>query len=464
MFQRIKHVHFVGIGGSGMSGIAEVLRTLGYRVTGSDLKSTPVTEALVRAGAEVFLSHDAANVAGAHVVVRSSAVKSDNPEIAEAAARNIPVISRAEMLAELARLKYTVAVAGTHGKTTTTSMVATILDHAGMDPTFVIGGRVNTVGRNARLGTGDFIVLEADESDGSFLMLSPTIAVITNVEADHLDHYSGIDEIEDAFVAFANKVPFYGAVVVPSETMAAPRIARRIKRTVITFGTAPDARVRIERCVFDGLGSRFELHYNGGSQVACRLQVPGDHNVLNAAAAFAAAYEMGVEPEVIAAGLAAFAGVERRFQIKVSDPFTVIDDYAHHPTEIRATIAAARRAGFKRILAAFQPHRYTRTHHLLDDFVSAFDEADSVMIADIYPAGEMPIDGVTSRALVERIRLAGKTPVEHVAQVEGMEARFLDRARAGDLVLIMGAGNITALADRVAAAAGRIGHGKVNHG
>jgi UDP-N-acetylmuramate--alanine ligase len=328
----------------------------------------------------------------------------------------------------------------------------------------VIGGRVNTVGRNARLGTGDFIVLEADESDGSFLMLSPTIAVITNVEADHLDHYSGIDEIEDAFVAFANKVPFYGAVVVPSETMAAPRIARRIKRTVITFGTAPDARVRIERCVFDGLGSRFELHYNGGSQVACRLQVPGDHNVLNAAAAFAAAYEMGVEPEVIAAGLAAFAGVERRFQIKVSDPFTVIDDYAHHPTEIRATIAAARRAGFKRILAAFQPHRYTRTHHLLDDFVSAFDEADSVMIADIYPAGEMPIDGVTSRALVERIRLAGKTPVEHVAQVEGMEARFLDRARAGDLVLIMGAGNITALADRVAAAAGRIGHGKVNHG
>jgi UDP-N-acetylmuramate--alanine ligase len=450
MFKRIKHVHFVGIGGSGMSGIAEVLLTLGYRVTGSDMKTTAVTEALVAGGASVFLSHRPENVDGAHVVVRSSAVPSDNPELLRSAALNIPVISRAEMLAELARLKYTIGVAGTHGKTTTTSMIATILDRAGMDPTFVIGGKVNTVGRNARLGKGEFIVLEADESDGSFLMLSPTIAVITNVEADHLDHYSDLSEIQDAFVAFANKVPFYGAVVLSSDAAEVREVQARIKRPVVTFGLSEDADVRVSNYVQEGLVARFELRYNGGGQLDCALQVPGEHNVWNAAAAFAATYEMGVEPEIIGQGLAEFGGVERRFQVKTREPYTVVDDYAHHPTEVRATLAAARKAGYTRVIAAFQPHRYSRTYHLFEDFVHAFDDADVVLIADIYPAGESPIEGVTSSALVERMRSVGKSEVLHVPRVEDMESHLRGQVRAGEIILIMGAGNITVLSDTLA--------------
>ena len=450
MFKRIKHVHFVGIGGSGMSGIAGVLLTLGYRVTGSDTKATRVTEALTRDGAEVFFAHRAENVSGAHVVVRSSAVGSGNPELLEAGARNIPVISRAEMLAELARLKYTIAVAGTHGKTTTTSMIAAILDCAGMDPTFVIGGKVNAVGRNARLGKGEFIVLEADESDGSFLMLSPTIAVITNIEADHLDHYANLNEIQDSFVSFANKVPFYGTVVAPSDAVSVREIQGRIKRPVVTFGTGDDAAIRVSDCVFENLGSRFRLNYNGQGRIECALQVPGEHNVLNAAAAFAATCEMGVEPEIIARGLGEFRGVERRFQVKADEPYTVVDDYAHHPTEVRATLAAARNAGFNRILAAFQPHRYSRTYHLFEDFVHAFDDADAVLIADIYPAGEEPIDGVSSAALVERMRSLGKCETVHVPRVDDMESYFRANVRSGDAIVIMGAGNITVLADTLA--------------
>ncbi len=449
MFKRIKHVHFVGIGGSGMSGIAEVLLTLGYRVTGSDVKPTRVTAALVRAGAEVFASHRADHVTGAHVVVRSSAIGPGNAELLEAEARHIPVISRAEMLAELARLKYTVAVAGTHGKTTTTSMIATILDRAGIDPTFVIGGKLNAMGRNARMGTGEFIVVEADESDGSFLMLSPAIAVITNVEADHLDHYGGLPEIQDAFVRFANKAPFYGAVVAPSGEGAIRRILGRVKRPVVTFGIDDDAGIRVSDCVLDGLRARFRLHYNGRGSIDCELRVPGEHNVLNAAAAFGATFEMGIEPEVIAAGLAAFSGVERRFEVKRDDPYTVIDDYAHHPTEVRATLAAARRAGFGRILAAFQPHRYTRTAHLFDDFARAFDDADTLLVTDIYPAGEDPIEGVTASALVERMRSLGKDAV-HVPDVADIEGRMRAEARPGDAVVVMGAGNITAVADSLA--------------
>ena len=452
MFKRIKHVHFVGIGGIGMSGIAEVLLTLGYRVTGSDMKATRITEALVGAGAHVFYSHRSENVAGAHVVVRSSAIRPDNPELLESEALKIPVISRAEMLAELARLKYTIAVAGTHGKTTTTSMIATILDQAGMDSTFVIGGRVNTVGRNARLGKGEFIVLEADESDGSFLMLSPTIAVITNVEADHLDHYSGLADIQDAFVAFANKVPFYGAVVLPTDSIAVGEVLGRIKRPVVTFGIHEADNVRVVESIQENLGSRFSLQFNGDGRLECALQVPGEHNVLNAAAAFAATYEMGVEPEIIAKGLEAFGGVERRFQVKSTEPYVVVDDYAHHPTEVRATIAAARNAGFRKILAAFQPHRYSRTYHLFEDFVHAFDDADAVLIADIYPAGESPIEGVTSGALVERMRSAGVNEVLHIPNIENMEAYLREHVRPGDAILIMGAGNITVLADTLSEA------------
>lgn len=455
MFQRIKHVHFIGIGGSGMSGIAEVLLTLGYRVTGSDHRLSAVTDALVRSGATVFPTHDGANVEGAHVVVRSAAIPASNPELVEAMARNIPVISRAEMLAELARLKRTVAVAGTHGKTTTTSMVTAILEHAGFDPTFVIGGKVNARGLNARLGSGEFIVLEADESDGSFLMLSPTIAIVTNVEADHLDHYSGLSEIEDAFVEFSNKVPFYGVVVLPAESEpgGAPRqrLASRIKRPVVTFGEAAGAHVRLFDWRPGGLGSEFRLAYNGGRTIACRLSVPGRHNALNAAAAFAATFEIGVEPQTIVGGLEEFSGVERRFQIKASDPVTIVDDYAHHPTEVRATIAAARDGGFGRIIVAFQPHRYTRTSKLFEEFAHAFDEADIVAVTDIYPAGEQPIAGVSSEALVGRIRELGHDAAFHFSKLDALESFIRDRAKPGDAVLVLGAGSITALSDALAA-------------
>ena len=450
MFHRIKHVHFVGIGGSGMSGIAGVLLTLGYKVTGSDVKATAVTDALVESGASIFLSHAAGNVSGAHVVVRSSAVGTDNPELAEAEEQKIPIISRAEMLAELARLKYTTAVAGTHGKTTTTSMIATILGCAGLDPTFVVGGRLNSLGSNSRLGSGEFIVLEADESDRSFLMLSPTIAVVTNVEADHLDNYRDLEDIQDAFISFVNKVPFYGAVILPADCPGVRSVADRVKRRVITFGVSPAADVTITDCVFEKLNSRFVLSYNGGNRQECALRVPGMHNVLNAAAAFAAAMEMGVGPDTIADGLEAFGGVERRFEIKSSGPVTVIDDYAHHPTEVRAVLAAARMGGFKRILVGFQPHRYSRTYHLFDDFTRSFDEADAVLITEIYPAGEAPIEGVSSSALVERMKALGSREVSHAPDLETIESYMRENARPGDAILILGAGNITRLADRLA--------------
>ena len=433
-----------------MSGIAEVLLTLGYKVTGSDLRPTEVTEALETSGAAVFPAHAAENLGGAHVVVRSSAVPTDNVELVEAECRKIPVISRAEMLAELARLKYTAAVAGTHGKTTTTSMIATILDRGGMDPTFVVGGRLNTVGRNARLGKGDFIVLEADESDRSFLMLSPTIAVVTNIEADHLDHYRDLEDIQDAFVSFVNKVPFYGAVIAWTDQPAVEAILPRIKRRVISFGVRERADVAVLDCALEPMGSRFVVRYNGGKRQDCVLKIPGMHNVLNAAAAFTAALEMGVAPDVIASALEEFDGVERRFEIKSRTGVVLIDDYAHHPTEVRATLGAARRAGFRRILAAFQPHRYSRTYHLFDAFVRAFEDADAVLIADIYPAGEPPIDGVNSERLVESMKKIGMTEVRHAPDFDAIRSYLMEHARAGDAVVIMGAGSITKLADTLA--------------
>jgi UDP-N-acetylmuramate--alanine ligase len=450
MFQRIKHVHFVGIGGIGMSGIAEVLLTLGYRVTGSDVKMTRVTESLVAGGALVSDRHAGENIEGAHVVVRSSAVAENNPELLEAKRRRIPVISRAEMLAELARLKYTIGVAGTHGKTTTTSMIATVLDYAGMDPTFVIGGRVRTVGRHARLGKGDFIVLEADESDRSFLMLSPTIAVVTNIEADHLDNYRDIDDICGAFLEFVNKVPFYGAVVMPFQTGCPDGIRGRVKRRVVTFGVEDEADVRVSARVLEPLGSRFRLSFGAGQTQEVHLQVPGMHNVLNGAAAFASSLEMGLEPQTIADGLGRFEGVERRFEIKAREPFAVIDDYAHHPTEVRATLEAARGAGFNRIIAVFQPHRYTRTSHLFDDFARAFDAADEVLITDIYPAGEAPLEGVTASALVARIGELGAVSARYERDPERIQAYVRGHASRGDAVLVMGAGSITRLADLLA--------------
>ena len=448
MFKRIKHVHFVGIGGIGMSGIAEVLLNLGYRVSGSDLRSTAITEALARHGATIFLTHAAENMKGAHVVVTSSAVQPDNPEIVEAIRAKIPVIPRAEMLAELARLKYSVAIAGTHGKTTTTSMIATILDRAGYDPTIVVGGLLNTIDSNARLGKGDYIVLEADESDRSFLLLTPTIAVVTNIEADHLDNYKDLEDIQSAFLTFINKVPFYGATVLCLDDPAVQSLIPRIKRRFITFGTAAQADVSIVDCVAENLGSSFTLRYNGGDSQKIRLQVPGDHNVLNAAAAFAAAHDMGVDAAVIAAALADFQGVARRFQIKRRDGVTVIDDYAHHPTEIRATLSAAKCAGdFHRIFAVFQPHRYTRTMHLFDDFARAFNLADVALILDIYPAGESPIEGISTPALIEKIRSFGHRNVLYAPDYEMIESYITANVREGDAVIVMGAGSVTKLSD-----------------
>ena len=451
MFKRFKHVHFVGIGGIGMSGIAEVLLNMGYRVSGSDLRSTPITESLSRHGATIFVTHAASNVAGAHVVVTSSAVQANNPEILEAIRLKIPVIPRAEMLAELARLKYSIAIAGTHGKTTTTSMIATILDRAGYDPTIVVGGLLNTIGSNARLGKGDYIVLEADESDRSFLLLTPTIAVVTNIEADHLDNYRDLEDIQHAFQTFINKVPFYGAAILCLDDPAVQSLIPLVKRRFVTFGTAAQADVSIVDCVAENFGSSFTLRYDGGSAQKIRLQVPGIHNVMNSAAAFSAARDMGIDSTVIATALADFQGVARRFQVKRRDGITVIDDYAHHPTEVRATLAAAKSCGdFHRIFAVFQPHRYTRTMHLFDDFARAFNLADVALILDIYPAGESPIEGITTPALVEKIRSFGHRNALYAPDYEMIQSYITANVREGDAVIVMGAGSVTKLSDVLA--------------
>jgi len=446
MFKRIKHVHFVGIGGIGMSGIAEVLLNLGYKVTGSDMRVTAITRRLEQCGATVYPRHIPDNVAGAHVVVISSAVAPDNPEIEEAHRSKTPVISRAEMLAELERLKYSISVAGTHGKTTTTSMIAVVLDRAGFDPTVVVGGLLNTIGSNARLGKGEFIVLEADESDRSFLLLSPTIAVVTNIEADHLDQYRDLDDIKSAFLSFINKVPFYGAAVLCLDDPAVQSLIPHVKRRIVTYGTAAQADVSITDITVDRLRSLFTVRFNGSRQ-QITLNVPGVHNVLNAAAAFAAARDMGIEPRLIAVALESFHGVDRRFQVKSHDGITVIDDYAHHPTEIRATLSAAKSGNFSRIFAVFQPHRYTRTFHLFDDFARAFNLADVALILDIYPAGEQPIDRINTPALIEQMKSFGHKNAIYAPDFEAIESYIIANAKEGDAVVVMGAGSVTKLSD-----------------
>jgi UDP-N-acetylmuramate--alanine ligase len=456
MFKRIQHVHFVGIGGIGMSGIAEVLLNLGYAVSGSDIRSTAITEHLAALGATIFYRHAPENVAGAHVVVTSSAVNPQNAEIEEAHKHKIPVIPRAEMLAELARLKYSIAVAGTHGKTTTTSMIATILDKAGYDPTIVVGGRLNTIGSNARLGKGDYIVLEADESDRSFLLLSPTIAVVTNIEPDHLDNYKDLGDIQSAFLLFINKVPFYGAAILCLDEPAVQSLIPQLKRRIITYGNAAQADVSVSDIESEGLGSEFTVRHNGGSTERLRLNVPGMHNILNATAAFAVAQDMGIDPKTIAAGLDSFQGVERRFQIKSHNSITVVDDYAHHPTEIRATLNAAKAGNFRRLFAIFQPHRYTRTFYLFDDFARAFNLADVLLMLDIYPAGEMPIVGITTPALIEKIKSFGHRNAMYAPTFEMIESYVLENAKPGDAIIVMGAGSVTKLSDVLSARFSRI--------
>jgi UDP-N-acetylmuramate--alanine ligase len=444
-FRNFKRIHLVGIGGIGMSGIAEVLLTLGYSVSGSDLKTTAITERLQNLGAEIFEGHKGEHVHGAHVVVVSSAVRRDNPEIAEAVRHKIPVIPRAEMLAELMRLKYGIAIAGAHGKTTTTSMTASVLAAAGLDPTFVVGGRVNHVGTTARLGRGEYMVVEADESDRSFLLLAPVVAVVTTIDREHLDTYKSLAEIQEIFTQFVNRVPFYGAAVLCLDEANVQAIIPNVHRPVITFGTSSQADLVIGEIELQGLGSTFRLTYRGDDLGKFHLHgPPGIHNVRNAAAAAAVALYLNVPADLIRAGLEEFAGVGRRFEVKgVINTITLIDDYGHHPAEIRATLEAARGCNFNRILVLFQPHRYTRTQHLWDDFCSAFNQADLVVLMDIYAASEPPIPGITGQALADAIRAAGhKNVMFHSSMQQGIE-ELLRAVRPGDAILTIGAGNVS---------------------
>jgi UDP-N-acetylmuramate--alanine ligase len=468
MFATQQHAHFIGIGGIGMSGIAEILLNLGVKVSGSDLKRSPVTDRLAQLGATIFEGHSAANVAGATVVVTSSAVNAKNPEVIEAHARKIPVIQRAEMLAELMRLKYGIAIAGMHGKTTTTSMVAAVLSAGGLDPTVVVGGRVDALGSNARLGTTQYLVAEADESDRSFLKLSPILAIVTNLDREHMDCYHDIADVERAFVDFMDRVPFYGAVTACIDNPLLKNILPRVRRRVFTYGTAAGADFRAEVLGTEmleaeqGSGtsqfglSRFLVHTASGPLGPFNLHVPGCHNVLNATAAVAVARQLQVAPEKIAEGLNRFRGVDRRFQQRgISRGVTVVDDYGHHPTEIRATLAAARSCTRGKIHVVFQPHRYSRTAALMDEFGGAFADADTVIVLPIYAASEEPIPGVTAERLTERIRKQQRSRcVDFVPEFATAVSAIAANAREGDLILTLGAGSVSQLALQIVAALG----------
>ena len=458
MFIQKQHVHFIGIGGIGMSGIAEILLTLGMRVSGSDLRRGPITDRLAAMGATVYEGHAAANVGDASVVVTSSAVSATNPEVLEARSLKVPVIQRAEMLAELMRLKYGIAIAGMHGKTTTTSMVACVLAAGGLDPTVVVGGRVDALGSNARLGSSQYLVAEADESDRSFLKLPPILAVVTNLDREHMDCYRDMEDVESAFLTFMDKVPFYGAVTACVDNPLLAKILPRAQRRVFTYGVTPGADYRLEiledtadsevdgSCV-PGSFRRFQVVTAKGILGPFELKVPGRHNILNATAAVAIACQLEVPSEQIAEGLARFNGVDRRFQLKgKAGGVAVVDDYGHHPTEIRATLAAARECGYGRIHVIFQPHRFTRTRDLMADFGEAFTLADTVAVLPIYAASEEPIEGVTAEALVRRIRdaEAGFAP-DFAAAV----SRAVGLAEPGDLVMTLGAGSVSQLGPMV---------------
>jgi UDP-N-acetylmuramate--alanine ligase len=451
-FRNFQRIHLVGIGGSGMSGIAEVLLSSGYAVSGSDLKQSPVTERLRKLGAKIFEGHLAENVHGAHVVVISSAVRPDNVEVVEAQKLKIPVIPRAEMLAELMRLKYGIAVAGAHGKTTTTSMVASVLAAAGLDPTFVVGGRVNHAGSNAGVGQSEYMVVEADESDRSFLLLAPVVAVVTTIDREHLDHYHSLEEIQDVFLQFVNRVPFYGTVILCLDEPNVQAILPRVKRPVITYGTSNQADLVIADVKLNGLSSEFRLKYHGEDLGLFTLPAPpGIHNVRNAAAAAGVALSLNVPADLIRAGLAKFSGVGRRFEIKgMFNGVTLIDDYGHHPAEIRATLEAARGCGYHRLLVLFQPHRYTRTQHLWEDFRRSFNLADVLVLTEIYAAGEQPIEGVTGEKLADAIRGAGHKNVIFKSTMQAGMEYMLREARPGDAVMAIGAGSVGRVLDQLA--------------
>jgi UDP-N-acetylmuramate--alanine ligase len=467
MFAKIQRIHFVGIGGIGMSGIAEVLLNLGYKISGSDLRSSAVTRRLAELGATIFEGHAVANIADADVVVTSSAISVDNPEVAEARRLHVPVIQRAEMLAELMRLKYGIAIAGMHGKTTTTSMVAAVLAAGGLDPTVVVGGRVDAMGSNARLGKSQYLVAEADESDRSFLKLSPILSVVTNIDREHMDCYRDMRDVRRTFLEFMERVPFYGVVVACNDDLALRRLLPRVHRRVTTYGTSrgSDFLIRMESSRQGGSSSdrsssdgsalaagehspliRFKVTYKEKDLGEFTLHVPGVHNVLNATAAIAVGTALNIPAEQIRSALDDFRGVDRRFQFKGKDAgVSVIDDYGHHPTEIRATLAAARQCGFRRVHVIFQPHRFTRTRDLMDEFATAFAEADTLCLLDIYPASERPIEGITAEALACRIAGAGNGSVAYSPSFSAAVAAVAAVAQPGDMVLTLGAGSVSQL-------------------
>jgi UDP-N-acetylmuramate--alanine ligase len=449
MYGQTHRIHFIGIGGSGMSGLAEVLLNMGYQVTGSDLKASDVTQRIVELGGRVFTGHAATNVEGAQVVVYSSAVRPDNPELGAARHAGIPVIPRADMLAELMRMKYGVAVGGSHGKTTTTSMVAAVLSRGGLDPTIVVGGRLHAIGANAKLGYGRFLVAEADESDGSFLRLAPAVTVVTNIDREHLDHYAGLDDIKQAFVYFANRVPFYGVSVLCVDDENVRAILPQLTKRALLYGTREEAEVRAVDVELRPHGSSFGVVAAGENLGAVRLQVPGRHNVLNALAAIAVGLELEVGFGHIAESLADFRGVGRRFETRGEvGGVRVIDDYGHHPTEVAATLAAARQLG-GRVLVVFQPHRYSRTAALREEFGRCFGDADQVWVMDVYAAGEAPIAGVSGRTIVEAANAHGSAQVAFAAGGAEAVAAAVAAARPGDTILTLGAGDVSKLADEV---------------
>jgi UDP-N-acetylmuramate--alanine ligase len=442
MFKKIQHVHFIGIGGAGMSGIAEVLLTLGYKVSGSDAKETDVTKRLASLGARVFVGHNAEQADGAHVVVTSTAVSPDNPEVLRAKTLKVPVIPRIEMLAELARLKYTVAVAGTHGKTTTTSLASLILQAGGLDPTVVVGGRMQNMGTGARVGRGDYMVAEADESDGSFLKLSPTLAVITNIDDDHLDYWKTMNALELGFETFANKVPFYGTVFLGIDDAGSRKIRPFIRRPLVTYGLSEEAEIRAEGIRPGAAQTAFSVFRGKEKLGDVSWPVAGRHNVINSLAAIGIGLELGIPFQTIAGALASFKGVGRRMEVKGdAGGVTVLDDYGHHPTEIKATLQALKeRYPSRRRVVLFQPHRYTRTRLLADEFAACFGDADQLFLLDIYPAAEKPIEGVTSAWLAKKIDAQG-TAVTPLSTAQG-PAALKPHLKSGDVLLTLGAGDV----------------------
>ncbi len=443
MVKRYRHIHFVGIGGAGMSGIAEVLHNMDYLVTGSDAASSETTHHLEGLGICVFIGHKSEHVQGADVVVRSSAVAPDNPEVITARQQLIPVIPRAEMLAELMRLKYGVAVAGTHGKTTTTSMVATVLAKGGLDPTIVIGGRLGSLGTNAKLGRGDFLVAEADESDGSFLKLSPTLAVVTTIDAEHLDYYRDLTHVQETFLQFINKVPFYGSAILCLDQENIQALLPRVEKRFITYGLRTQADITAREIILQGMGSEFVVVARQEVLGKFRLRVPGVHNVSNALAAVAVGLDLDLELDVIREGLEEFAGVDRRFQIKgEARGILVVDDYGHHPAEIHATLNAAKDGFGRRIVVVFQPHRYTRTKHLLQEFFTAFYQADLLVVTEVYAAGEPVIPGVSGKQIADGALGHGHRNVTFIPDMGEVAEFLLPALQAGDMVITLGAGDI----------------------